>query len=203
MKNNLIKILGDVTISLGKGTLWRPCKSQKINENLSVIVSKGMVNLYVFKYKDVVICSDAGNYNDSRLQEEFSKLGIDHHDVTHLLLTHVDPDHAGSLDYQDRYHHFPNAKILAGKTELEVLNKRIPRLTSGSIKLYNPLEIHRNIDILGDAQEFNIGSVKVEMFVTTGHSPGHMSFVLNNEILLTGDSMLLDNKMNRLPFYAP
>ena len=55
MKNNLIKILGDVTISLGKGTLWRPCKSQKINENYQVIVDKGMVNLYVFKYKDVVI----------------------------------------------------------------------------------------------------------------------------------------------------
>ena len=112
-------------------------------------------------------------------------VGHDPADVRHILVTHLDLDHAGGLT------HFPKAKFLAGKNEIRyaywpeaekrwafILNDYIP--TRG----YDWLELDRDFDMFGDGS--------LQFLLTPGHTPGECSLLVNlpsRKILLTGDTV--------------
>lgn len=131
-------------------------------------------------------------------------------DLTHVLITHHDHDHMGSLfDLKQKY---PKIKIVASKIEAPYISGQLK-----SLRLEQAEQMQQN---LSDEQKTfalkfcnilkNVKPVKVDMEVsdgdvfnwcggcsiigTPGHTPGHISvYVNNNKTLIVGDAATIEN----------
>jgi glyoxylase-like metal-dependent hydrolase (beta-lactamase superfamily II) len=54
--------------------------------------------------------------------------------------------------------------------------------------------------LLGDGDVITVGAVKVQAITTLGHTPGSMSFLVNDRVLFSGDTLVLRNGWV-YPFY--
>jgi len=64
----------------------------------------------------------------------------------------------------------------------------------------NPVELSRELFYLSDGDMIHAGAVTVQAIATTGHTPGHMAYLINSRILCTGDVLVLkDGRVE--PFY--
>lgn len=172
-----------------KTVYWHPEETGRMSENLFVIKDRD-VNLFIYRDAENIVAIDAG-YNNKKIEDEFKKMGIDPEEVTHLFLTHTDHDHVGRIDL------FKNAKVYLSKDEEQMINKITPRLFWF---YYNP-EINRGYDLITDGEIINVGKIKVKAIATPGHTPGSMCFLINEHILLTGDTIVLRNG-KVYPFYS-
>ena len=201
MRKNLITGFGTMMAHLGKGNIWRPAPTEKITDNLFAIDDKGDVNLYIYTDGSHTICIDAGYWFSKNMGKEFSKVGIEPSSVSHLFLTHADMDHGGSLDCDSKPNWFKNAQIYISDKENKITKGLIPRkLLAKVITVKSPVEIKRPINIINDGDEIKIGTIKIKAIATPGHTPGHLSYLINDEILCVGDALnLKDGKVK--PFY--
>jgi len=172
-----------------KAVYWHPEETGEAAGNLFVIKDRD-VNLFIYRDAENIVAIDAG-YNSRKIEDEFKKIGINPEEVTHLFLTHTDHDHVGRIDL------FKNAKVYLSKDEEQMINKVTPRLFWF---YYNP-EINRGYDLITDGEIINAGRIKVKAIATPGHTPGSMCFLINEHILLTGDTIVLRNK-KVYPFYS-
>ncbi len=167
-----------------------PVETKKITDNLFVIKDKD-ANFFIFKTENQSICFDTG-YGSHKMAEEFSKLDIQYQDITTIFLTHSDPDHTKGL------YLFPNAKIYFGKNELPLINGKKGRV---GIFYKNP-KINRDYSLLEDNQSIVIDNTEIKTIYTNGHTIGHVCYLINNEILIAGDSIVYQNGFIK-PFYRP
>jgi len=125
---------------------------------------------------DTYIAFDAGN-DAKQVRQELARIKIDPKTVAAVFLTHSDPDHVAACTL------FSNAKIYLPKAEEPMVNRQISRFLFMKNQLALPHEL------LDDNQIINISGLKIKGISTPGHTPGSMSFLVNETHLFTGDTM--------------
>ena len=110
---------------------------------------------------------------------QLATIGYEPKDVTHLVLTHGDIDHIG------RMHEFPDATVVIGKAERAMGR---PRYFGGKPRMAWP-ENASYIEVDADTELWP----GVTILLTPGHSPGHLSFLLELDqkgpVVLAGDAI--------------
>ena len=128
------------------------------------------------------------------MKRELSFLGINPDRITSLFLTHSDFDHASGLSV------FQNAQIYLSSHEEPMITRKVARKYN---IIYNR-KINKAYKLLKDNDEITFGTFKVKAIETPGHTPGSMSYLINDEILFVGDAFkLIDGKAYpNSPFYC-
>lgn len=166
--------------------------TEQVTENVFAIKT-GSVNLFIYQKGSDLIAIDSG-FGISILKREFSFLGINPDKITSIFLTHSDFDHVNGLPV------FPNAQIYLSANEEPMISRKVARKYG---IIYNK-KINRAYKLLKDDDEVEIGIIKVRAIETPGHTPGSMSYLIDDEILFVGDTFkLVDGKAyHNSPFYC-
>ena len=176
----MILLLGWYLIKMNSETgKMSPSATQEIRSGVYAI-KDNYVNLFLIKGTDGYIAIDAGN-SLNVVRQEMQKLSIDPLKVVAIFLTHTDFDHVAALDL------FANAKIYISKAEEQMVNGKTPRF----VVINNKRIAH--YELLDDNQTINVSGLKVRGIATPGHTPGTMSYVINDAYLFVGDTMSLKN----------
>jgi hydroxyacylglutathione hydrolase len=170
--------------------IFIPIKTSKVNDNIYAIKTN-MVNMFVIKDGDDVICIDTG-FVKRAVKSSLSKFGIDLSSVSNVFLTHSDYDNATCLDL------FSDAQIHLSVDEEQMINGSTPRAMG--IR-YNS-KIERPYHLLHDGDIVMVGKIKVQGIATPGHTPGSMSYLINDEYLFVGDTLsLIKDRVFTFPFF--
>ncbi|WP_444644916.1 MBL fold metallo-hydrolase [Caproiciproducens sp. R1] len=147
-------------------------------------VRTGSVNLFIYKKGSDQIAIDSG-YGKSILRRELSSLNINPDTITSLFLTHTDFDHARGLSV------FQNAQIYLSSHEEPMITRKVSRKYG---IIYNR-KINKPYKLLKDNDEVAIGTIKVRAIETPGHTPGSMTYLIDDKFLFVGDAFrLIDGK---------
>ena len=154
-----------------------PVETKEIVDGIYAI-QDGYVNLFIIKAGESYIAMDSGNHAD-HVQRELNRMNIDPKKVAAVFLTHSDVDHAAGLSL------FRNAVIFISKQEEQMIDGRTTRFLVLKNKINHPYEL------LEDNQVLTISDLSIKGIPTPGHTPGSMSYLINDIWLFTGDSMSL------------
>jgi hydroxyacylglutathione hydrolase len=172
------------------GCFFYPLPTVRLEENV-LAVRDGDANMFLYTDGRHAVAIDAG-YSAKGIAKELRQLGVDPASVTHLFLTHTDFDHAGGLSL------FSRAQIFLSQAEEQMIDGRTARFSG----LYRNPRISRPYTLLRDGDLIPAGKIRVRAIATPGHTPGSMSFLVNEKALFTGDTLILQNgRVNT--FYAP
>jgi len=148
------------------------------------VIRSGPANFFIYIGDEGVICIDSG-YSKNKAMRELRKAELDADSVTHLFLTHSDIDHTGGINL------FKNAELFLPEDEEQMTTRKKARLFGF---IYNP-KIKRDYDLIRDGDEIKVGLTRILAISTPGHTPGSMSYLINESFLFVGDTMkLLDKK---------
>lgn len=118
--------------------------------------------------------------------------------VTHLVLTHLHPDHAWGALTSAGHPAFPNARVYVGRAEARFWSKPglADRVQPGfrDTVLGAQKVLERLADRIVEVQEGDEIVPGLSVLDTPGHSPGHISLFLNEGegLILTGDAVVND-----------
>lgn len=157
----------------------QPVQTGKLSENVFA-VKTGSVNFYVYRNNLDYVLVDSG-FGKSIIKRELNDLGIDPNDISHLFLTHSDFDHVGGKSI------FPNAKIWISRDEEQM----ITRTTARKYRFIYNSRINMAYSLLKDNDEIIVGSIRIRAIETPGHTPGSMSYLIDNKVLFVGDALKL------------
>ena len=190
----LVVILLVVTLfgrTLYDFTQLNPLASGSITENVYA-VQTGTANFFLIRGNSGYIAIDAGE-DKERAAAELYALDISPEDVFAIFLTHSDSDHTAAISL------FPNAKLHLSEYEVQLIDGTINR-RSGLFLVLSML-LGRNSGntnffpyeflTLTHNEKIEIDGVLIQGFLTPGHTPGSMSFLVNERYLFTGDAMSL------------
>ena len=143
-------------------------------------VRDGIVNLYLVIGGEAAIAIDAGQ-NQRRVAHALAKLPVGSDAVAAVFLTHGDSDHVGALSLM------PNATVYLGRDEEQMVEGRTPRFGG---RVYGT-GLGQPYTLLDDGQVVTAGDLVVQAIATPGHTPGSMSYLVNDRLLFTGDTLSL------------
>lgn len=167
-----------------------PIETGKITDNLFV-VRTGTANFYIYKSGEDTVCFDCG-FGKSQIIRELNNLDIDPKSITHVFLTHSDFDHAKGLSL------FENAEIYLSFDEEQMITHKKARKFG---LIYNP-KVKDTYHLLKDNDVVAVGEAKIRAIATPGHTPGSMSYLINESILIVGDAFrILNGKVCPLKYY--
>lgn len=155
-----------------------PTTTQAITKNVYA-VNDGFVDLFLITDGRTWIAVDSGQ-NPPVVTSALNKLHIQPEQVSAVLLTHSDYDHAGGLNA------LPNAKIYISDKEEPLVTHKVHRQP---FAFNSPLP--RPYTLLHDGETLNFGSIKVRAIATPGHTLGSTAYVVNGDMLFTGDTLVL------------
>ena len=194
MRANFIRVWGGFWSKMGSD-LFYPQETGPITDRLYAIRDRD-TNLFLYSDGVSTHCIDAGYINNGYLEREFEQTDFDPASITHLFLTHMDMDHAGGIDRDSSTDWFRQAQVFVGRGEECLIDGSTPR----RFIFLNPVEVSRDYTLLDDGEAVQVGAVTVRAIATPGHTPGHTAYLINDEVLCTGDTLVL--KDGRLePFY--
>jgi glyoxylase-like metal-dependent hydrolase (beta-lactamase superfamily II) len=138
------------------------------------------VNNFLFRRDGATVLIDAGAGNSmqptlGKLPDNLNAAGIEPADITHIVLTHLHPDHANGLINEAGEAVFPHAEILVHAQELDFWMAENSGSESDSVKRTRArnklnLKAYRGrIRRMREGEEA-LGCVPV---LAAGHSPGH------------------------------
>jgi len=131
---------------------------------------------------------DAPNDTVAPLLAEAEK---NHWDVIGLWLTHGHFDH--TADHALVTAKFPNAKVLMHELD----QPKLENPTSRFFTLPFTIPPRKADELVHDGQELSIGSLKVQVLYTPGHSPGHVMFYFPQENVLVGGDLIIMGAVGR------
>ncbi|MBQ9582140.1 MAG: MBL fold metallo-hydrolase [Synergistaceae bacterium] len=139
------------------------------------------------------ILFDAG-LPDGHVAAELAKNNIKPEELKIILMTHLHPDHFGGLVMPDGTASFPNAQLYVSKIERdywvnEVKDKDVIYALEQYKGRVHVFDINENA---ADFDKFNEVMPGVKAINTSGHTPGHVSYMLEQsgeKLLIIGDLM--------------
>lgn len=155
-----------------------PLETKEVISNI-FSMNDSFVNMYLLKDSTQYIAIDAGN-DASTILKELKKINIDPDRILAVLLTHSDADHVAAISA------FNNAKIYLSRPEVQLIDGSKSRFF-----IFGNHLSAREYSTIDDQQVFKIGNFKIEGFLTPGHTPGSMCYLINDKYLFTGDAFSL------------
>lgn len=159
---------------------FSPIKTQKLSENIYAVRTL-ISNFYICTDGENTVCFDTG-YVPPVIRAALRRLDIQSDSVSHIFLTHSDFDHTGGIGV------FKNAQILISGAEEKMITFKKPRAL-----LFFNRRIKRSYQLLKDGDITYIGKIKVKSIETPGHTPGSMSYLVNDSFLFSGDTLTIRN----------
>ena len=166
--------------------IFKPLNTGWIDEHVAC-VREWVANIFFYRKGETTIMIDAG-YNYDRLAEKMSWLGIDPASIRHILITHQDTDHVGAVE-ADSPGLFRQATLYIGEVENRYLTGDARRRVIYRLYKLPQVTIDNKKVLLKDGQVITIGGVKIECFLTPGHTWGHMVYLIDDRYLFTGDAI--------------
>lgn len=157
-----------------------PAETGVINDSVFVVKDR-FVNAYIFKGKQSYLMIDAG-FGEGIFLAQLNKLGIAPGEISTILLTHTDGDHIGAIGL------FTKPKIFMHKDEEQMINGQTAKMGPFKTKWkYGPYQLFNSHDTL------SIDGLKISIIHTPGHTPGSVCFIVNNDYLVTGDNLVVQD----------
>ena len=150
-----------------------------IADNVYEIKSRA-VSMFVYTAGESPICFDTG-IGEAPIKQGFDALGHKPEHVKYVFLTHTDRDHVGGLNL------FKNADVYLSIDEEQMVNKTTPRF----LGFVHNRPLKKTYRLLNDGDVVEAGQTKIEALATPGHTPGSMSYLVNESILFAGDTLAL------------
>ncbi|MEM6275482.1 MAG: MBL fold metallo-hydrolase [Pseudomonadota bacterium] len=113
-----------------------------------------------------------------------STLGLSPTDITHVVLTHMHPDHIGGMT-TDAGEVYTNAAYVTGRVEYDFWNGADNRIGQAMAAKVTPFA--ERMTFLEDGQDVRGGVTAMAAF---GHTPGHMAYMISSgtdQLLITAD----------------
>lgn len=159
---------------------FKPIKTQQLTENVYVVRTL-ISNFYIYTDGENTVCFDTG-YLPIIIKRALRKFNIKIDSISHIFLTHSDYDHVGGINL------FKNGQVYLSVDEEKMITFKKPRV----LLLFNK-RIKRKYQLLNDGDITYVGKIKVKSITTPGHTPGSMSYLVNDSILFTGDTLTIRN----------
>lgn len=176
-------LVGGYLYKFGKETgQMNAVDTKELTTGIYAVKDSGFVNMYLIQNGDAFIAVDAGK-SLKNIKKQMGILGIPTEKVTAVLLTHTDSDHIGGIGL------FTNARVYISSAEEQMINGKTPRM-AGIMKnsLQGPYTLLKDGDVVG------LDSLTVKSIHTPGHTPGSMSYIIDNRFLFTGDTLSIKGK---------
>ncbi len=171
----------------GKGIL-NPCETGILDDRVRCVREYG-VNLYFYTKNNQTIMIDAGYLEYPHLKDKMKEIEVKSEKIHDVLITHADPDHVGGID--DRGDGlFKAANIYISDIENLYLEGKATRRLLHSKAVRRPM-ISNSKKIVHDRETLYIGDIKVQCFLTPGHTMGLMCYLIDDEYLFCGDCVAL------------
>ncbi|MCE7743201.1 MAG: MBL fold metallo-hydrolase [Candidatus Heimdallarchaeota archaeon] len=164
----LIIIVGALLFAILSLIIWyfsyiTPIPTGKISDNISVIRT-GIVNCFVYSKGSKRILIDAGT-STKKLAKGLITLEINPETISHVFLTHSDPDHIGGLSL-----------VSHATTHLGEKSK---------------IADYEKYHFLDDGEITEVDGINIQAISAPGHRLGHTVFIIDDEFLFTGDALSL------------
>ncbi len=111
-----------------------------------------------------------------RLERTIADIGIGTENVDNVVITHFHPDHINGLS-TDGSLTFPNAQVFMSQPEYDFLQNAPEDVAGNALGRLQPALDADRVSFYADGDEFLPG---VTAMATPGHTPGHMSLMLEN-----------------------
>jgi len=144
-------------------------------------IKDSFVNMFLVKDSDNYVAIDAGS-DIKTVGKELESIRIDPEKIVAVVLTHTDGDHVAALRL------FKNATVYLSKDEEQMINGKRAKM----MFFHNKMSATK-YTLLDDQQTIRIGNVSIKGIMTPGHTPGSMSYVVNDKYLFVGDAFGLNN----------
>ena len=162
--------------------MFRPMKTQKVNDNLYVIRTL-ISNFYIYNTEKGLIVFDTG-ISKQLAKLGFKRLNLDYTKVSYVFLTHSDFDHVGGLSL------FKNSKVFISKKEEPMITGKKARRGI----MYN--RKIKNCHFMEDSEAITIDNLSIKAISSPGHTVGSAMYVINDSILISGDTISLSRSGN-------
>lgn len=156
-------------------------ETNELVEGIYAIKDDTFINMYIIKARDGYIAIDAAS-SPKNVMAEMKKLKLDPEKVSAVLLTHTDVDHVGAIKL------FGNAKVYLSSEEEQMINGKTARAA-----FFMRNKLNCPYEIINDNQIIEIEGIKIKGVLNPGHTPGSMSYIVNDRYIFTGDTLSLRN----------
>lgn len=150
---------------------------------------------------DATVLVDVGSgtrwFNSTgRLLQNMEAAGVDPSSITHVVITHAHPDHIWGIrdDFDEAI--FPDVEYIIGQAEYDywmqdgLVNRVAPEFQQFVLGAVNSINVDgAEWTLAQDGHEITSG---VRLIATPGHTPGHMSVMVESgdkSLIALGDSM--------------
>ncbi|MCL2446357.1 MAG: MBL fold metallo-hydrolase [Oscillospiraceae bacterium] len=165
-----------------------PLATRAITQNVYAIQT-GTVNFFLIRGNHGYIAIDTGE-DITQAEQELYALGISPQEIVAIFLTHSDSDHTAAISL------FPNATLYLSEHEVQMIDGTTNRARGRFLLLSwlmrsninNPVFPYK-FTTLTDHEQIEVDGVLIQGFLTPGHTPGSMSFLVDERYLFTGDAM--------------